>query len=351
VQPNIEPPTVLGWTFKIEQEVAPHTALGVGYVGSHSYHQILSLDQNTPSWVICPDVQCPAGVPNGGVYYTSTRLANPHLANSTSWISAGISNYNALEVDVRKQYANGFQLRGVYTWSRNLDDGSAWNTSVSSNTPAYVSFPGNPRLDYGRAATDVTHSGAINGSWDLPFGKDRAFFHGISSREDRFIGGWSLSGIVSVQSGFPFSPQLGYNPSGNGDTRNPVRPSLNPSYHGTLYPRTPQQWFDPNAFMAPIAGTLGNAGRDTLVGPGLVNADLSLAKTTTVTEHLRAQFRVEYFNIANHTNFTTPNAVVFSTGPTPAKPATSTALSPTAGVLTGTATTSRQLQFALKFLF
>jgi len=351
VQPNIETPTVLGWTFKIEQEVAPHTALSIGYVGSHAYHQILSLDQNTPSWVVCPEVQCPAGVANGTVYYTSTRLANPNLANSTSWISSGVSNYNALEVDVRKQYANGFQLRGVYTWSRNLDDGSAWNTSVSSNTPAYVSFPSNPRLDYGRAATDITNAGAINGSWDLPFGKDRLFFHGVSSRADRFIGGWGLSGIVSIQSGFPFSPQLGYNPSGNGDTRNPVRPSLNPDYHGTLYPRTPQQWFDPNAFTAPVAGTLGNAGRDTLVGPGLVDGDLSLAKTTTVTEHLRAQFRVEYFNIANHTNFTTPNAVVFSTGPTPAKPITSAALSPTAGVLTGTATTSRQLQFALKLLF
>ena len=69
----------------------------------------------------------------------------------------------------------------------------------------------------GRHATDVTNAGAINGSWDLPFGKDRTFFHGISSRADRFVGGWSLSGIVSVQSGFPFSPQLGYNPTGNGE--------------------------------------------------------------------------------------------------------------------------------------
>ena len=351
VQPNIETPTALGWTFKVEQEVAPHTSLSVGYVGSHGYHQILSLDQNTPPWVVCPDAACPANVPNGSVYYTSTTLANPTLANSTSWISAGVSNYNALEVDVRKQYANGFQLRGVYTWSRNLDDGSAWNTSVSSNTPAYVSFPSDPKLDYGRAATDITNAGAINGSWDLPLGKDRIFFHGISSNADRFVGGWALSGIVSIQSGFPFSPQLGYNPSGNGDTRNPVRPSLNSSYSGKLYPRTAGEWFDPTAFVAPISGTVGNAGRDTLVGPGLIDADVSLAKTTSVTEHLHAQFRAEYFNVANHANFTTPNAVVFSTGPTPAKPTTAAAFSPTAGVLTGTATTSRQLQFALKLLF
>jgi hypothetical protein len=79
--------------------------------------------------------------------------------------------------------------------------------------------------------------------------------------------------------------------------------------------------------------------------------DLSLVKSTEVHERLRAQFRVEYFNILNRTNFTTPNAVVFSTGPTPSAPATAAALSPTAGVMTATATTSRQLQFALKFLF
>ena len=150
---------------------------------------------------------------------------------------------------------------------------------------------------------------------------------------------------------FPFSPQLGYNPTGNGDSRNPARPQLNPDFSGSLYPRTATQWFNPNAFTVPYPGTFGNASRDSLIGPGLTDVDLSFAKNTTIHERLRTQFRAEYFNILNHTNFTTPNAVVFSTGPTPAKTSTAAALSPTAGVMTATATTSRQLQFGLKILF
>ena len=351
VQRDLQTPTVLAWTLKLEQEIAPRTSLTVGYIGSHGYHQILSEDQNTPSYVVCPDPACPGSVANGSVYYTSTTFANPNLANSTSWVSQGISNYHGLEVDVRRQFSQGLQLRGVYTWSRNLDDGSAWNTSVSSNTPAYVSFPGNPKLDYGPAATNISHAAAINGTWELPVGRGHAVLANVPSSAQTFVSGWSLSGIASLQSGFPFSPQLGYNPTGNGDSRNPARPQLNPDFHGKLYSRTQEAWFNPDAFVAPHPGTFGNTSRDSLVGPGLSNVDLSLLKNTTIHERIRTQFRVEYFNLLNHSNFTTPNAVVFSSGPTPSKPTTAVALSPTAGVVTATATTSRQLQFALKILF
>jgi len=373
VQRDIQTPTVLAWTLKIEQEIAPHTTLSLGYVGSHGYHQILSEDQNTPASVVCPaGTGCLGALPAETVFYpyklptaTTTAanppLANNALANSTSWVSEGISNYNGLEVDVRHQYAHGLQLRGVYTWSRNLDDGSAWNTSVSSNTPAFVSFPGNPKLDYGLAATNISHAAAISGSWELPLGKGHLAFSNASPLTDRIVNGWALSGIATIQSGFPFSPQLGYNPTGNGDSRNPARPQLNPNFSGSLYPKTATEWFNPNAFLAPAPGTFGNASRDSLTGPGLTDVDLSLTKNATIHERLRAQFRVEYFNILNHTNFTTPNEVVFSTGPMPSnQPAypkapiltpTVQPASPTAGVMTATATTSRQLQFALKFLF
>ena len=293
----------------------------------------------------------PGGVANGTVYYPTTKLANPALANTTSWVSQGISSYNALEVDASHKLTHGLQLRGVYTWSRNLDDGSAWNTSVSSNTPAYVSYPVNPAVDYGLAATNISHAAAINGTWELPLGTGHAWLaHGpLFARQA--ASGWTLSGIATLQSGFPFSPQLGYNPTGNGDSRNPARPELNSTFSGTLYPRTPTQWFNPEAFTAPYPGTFGSASRDSLTGPGLADVDVSLAKTTTIRERTRVQFRAEYFNVLNRANFSTPNPVVFSNGPTPSKPATAAALSPTAGVLTATSTTSRQLQFALKFLF
>ena len=350
VQPDIQTPTVLAWTLRLEQEIAPRTTLTVGYVGSHGYHQILSEDENTPASVVCP-ASCPAALPAGTIYYPTTTLANPKLANSTSWVSEGISNYNGLEVDVRRQFAQGLQLRGVYTYSRNLDDGSAWNTSVSANTPAFVSFPGNPKVDYGLAATNISQAAAINGTWELPVGHGHAVLTNASPIAQDLLGGWNVSGIATLQSGFPFSPQLGYNSTGNGDSRNPARPQLNPDFSGSRYPRTASEWFNPNAFTAPYPGTFGNAGRDSLNGPGLTDVDLSFAKNTTIHERLRTQFRAEYFNILNHTNFTTPNAVVFSTGPTPAKTGTAAALSPTAGVMTATATTSRQLQFGLKFLF
>jgi Carboxypeptidase regulatory-like domain len=338
VQPDIQTPTVLAWTFKIEQQVDRATSLTIGYVGSHGYHQILSEDQNTPATVTCP-TSCPAALAPGTIYYPTTIKANPNVANTTSWVSQGISNYNGLEVDVRRQFARGLQLRGVYTYSSNLDDGSAWNTSVSANTPAFVVYPGNPGLDYGPAATNIRHAAAINGTWELPF------------HHDALVNGWSLSSITTLQSGFPLSPQLGYNPTGNGDTRNPARPNRAPGFTGQLYPKTVRQWFNPAAFAAPYPGTFGNVGRDTLTGPGLSELDLGLSKSTTIHERLRAQFRAEFFNVLNHSNFTTPNPVVYSSGPTPKTLTAADTLSPTAGVISATATTSRQIQFGLKLLF
>ncbi|WP_348269531.1 carboxypeptidase-like regulatory domain-containing protein [Edaphobacter paludis] len=345
VQPDIYTPTVLSWDLRVEQQLAPNTSLTVSYVGSHGYHQILSQDLNEP---------IPVTLPNGTVFFNTTTKANPLVANTTSWVSQGISNYNALEVDLHRNFANGFQLRGNYTWSKNLDNGSAWNTSVSANTPAFTMYPANPNLDYGPSASDIRNLASINGTYDLPFGADHRFGAHLNNFANRTVSGWTVSAIAAIQSGFPFSPQLGYNPTGSGDTRNPVRPNINPNFHGNLYPHTPTQFFNAAAFSAPAYGTFGNLGRDTLVGPNLTNLDLSLHKSTQISERLHAQFRAEFFNILNHTNFATPNPVVFSSGPSQGTTANQNApvvASPTAGVVTSTATSSRQIQFGLKLLF
>ena len=344
VQPDIYTPTVLSWNFRIEQQLAPNTSLTVGYIGSHGYHQILSADLNEPATTTV----------NGAIYYPTTTKVNPLVANTTSWISEGISNYHALQVDLHRSFANGLQFRGNYTWSKNLDNGSAWNTSVSANTPAFTMYPANPDYDYGPSASDIRHLVSINGTYDLPFGANHRIGANLNHFANRAISGWTLSAIAAIQSGFPFSPQLGYNPTGNGDTRNPVRPNINPDFHGNLYPHTPTKFFDAAAFSAPAYGTFGNLGRDTLVGPNLANLDLSLHKSTQLGERVRAQFRAEFFNVLNHTNFATPNPVVFSSGPTQGTVANQTApvvASPTAGVITSTATSSRQVQFGLKLLF
>jgi hypothetical protein len=349
VQPDISTPSVIAWTLRVEQQVAPSTSLTVGYVGSHGYHQILSEDLNEPASIV---------EPNGTIYYPATTKANPALANTTSWVSQGSSSYNALEVDLRRSLANGLAFRANYTFARNLDDGSAWNTSVSANTPAFVEYPNNPGLDWGPAATDVRHLAAINAGYDLPFGNNHLILGDATHLVNAVVSGWTLSAIATLETGFPFSPQLGYNPTGSGDSRNPIRPNRNPNFTGSLYTHgtTAQrvaQYFNPAAFSAPAYGTVGNLSRDSLAGPGYDDLDLSLAKTTQVTERVRAQFRTEFFNILNHTNLGTPAETVFSGGPTQGTAANQTtvaALSPTAGVVTSAATT-RQIQLGLKLLF
>ena len=335
VQPDIATPAVLEWSLRVEQEIAPRTSLTLGYVGSHSYHQILSEDMNEPT---------PLYTSAGAPYYTSgAALANPALANSTSWVSQGDAFYSALEVDVRRSFGNGLQFRGNYTWAKNLDDGSAWNTSVSGNTPAFVSFPLKPKLDWGPAATDIRQLASLNGSYELPFGPQKRFLKNASAPVNYAAEGWTVSAIVNAQSGFPFSPQLGYNPTGNGDTRNPVRPNWNPAFSGSLYPRKPSQYFNPQAFLPPATGTFGNVSRDSLTGPGLFGLDFSAVKSVPLRERLGLQFRAEFFNILNHTDFSTPNEVVYTSA--------TSGISPTAGVVTATSTTSRQIQFGAKLQF
>jgi len=328
IQSDAYTPTVVTWTLKIEQQIAPDTSLGVGYVGSHGYHEMLSVDANEPY---------PTYV-NGAPFYPSGAAnADPSLANTTTWFSEGLSSYNALEADVTHRFAHGFQLRGVYTFSKSLDDGTAWNSSVGANAPGFVMFPLNPKWDWGPSTSDVRNLASLNGTYELPLGK------GLRGWASKLASGWSVSAIETLQSGFPFTAQLGYNPTGNGDSRNPVRPSYNPAFSGAIVLGGPNRYFNPAAFVVPATGTYGNVGRDTLTGPGLAELDASLVKTTPLSDRARLQFRAEFFNLANRANFGTPNAVVFTSA--------STVPSPTAGVITATSTTSRQIQFGLKLLW
>jgi hypothetical protein len=358
VDPSIATPSLLAYDVKIEQQLAPATSLTIAYNGSHSYHQILNGDLNEPTFAVQA---------NGRIFYANTTKANPAVANTTSWWAGGSGNYNALVVDLRHNLAHGLQFRGNYTWSKNLDDGSAWNTSVSSNTPAFVEVPALPHLDYGPAATDIRQLASINFTYELPFGNNKRFYANAGGLGGKLITGWSVASIANLLTGFPFSPQLGYNPTGSGDSRNPVRPDVNPSFTGPLYSHgsTAQrvaQYFNPNAFAEPVStlssasaitgGYVGNASRDSLTGPGFAGWDLSLLKTTQLSSRVRLQLRSEFFNVLNHTNLQLPNEVVFASAPvlvngiyTPAQP------SATAGVITATANSSRQIQLGAKILF
>ena len=357
VQPDLKMPTLISYSLRVEQTLTPNTSLTVGYVGSHGYHELVGLDANTPFPTICPGVPCPATYPStfpaplagspvpAGSYYTpaGAARANKALANTWSWFSVGSASYNALQVDVNHRFSHDLFLRGVYTWSKSLDDGDSLNSTAAGNAPGLVSNPYNVKADWGPATYDVRNLGVISAVYGLPFGNGKRFAGGLGKVGNGVVSGWSVNSLVVLQAGFPFTPQLSYNPSNNGDTRNPVRPFINPDFHGSAILGKPSQWFTPTAFLQPPAnsGFYGNLGRDTLTGPGLATWDFSAVKDTPIHEKLNLEMRAEIFNLLNRANFNTPNLIVF----------TPTGVSGTAGAITSTSTTSRQVQFGAKLLW
>ena len=377
VQPDMYTPRVITYSLRIERELSPNTSLSVGYVGSHGYHELIGADANAPVPVVCPSSTCPTTFPTttyvdpnthatlpvygplagtavpAGTFYIvpGTKKPNTALANTWTWFSEGTSSYNALQVDLKRRLSHGLAVRGVYTWSKSLDDGDSLNATAAGNAPALLSNPYVPKADWGLATYDVRHIGVVTASYDLPIGRGRKYLNSSGGAANSLAGGWTVNSIVTAQSGFPFTPQLGYNPSNNGDTRNPVRPFLNPSFTGPVILGTPAQWFNPNAFVAVPnnSGYFGNVGRDSYIGPGLATWDFSVLKETHIHEGMNLQFRAEIFNLLNRANFNTPNLITSVLLPSPNQ--TVPVQSPSAGAITSTSTWARQVQFGLKLLW
>ncbi len=351
VQPNAKTPTVQEWNFTIEQELDKNTVLRLAYVGSHGYHGLLSVDPNTIPASVCSNAKgCTAGgtpgatkstVPEGAQYIPVESRPNPYLGAGFFWYTEGNSSYNALQVDVRRRLAQGLDFRANYTWSKNLDLNSGLTGAQAQNQAQMILDRNDLPRDWGLAALNITHQASISSHYELPFGQGKRWLNNAGGVASKLINGWQLNGIATLLSGFPFTPQVGSNRSGDGDTRNPDRPSLNPSFTGPVILGSPNEWFNPNAFVLPAAGTYGNLGRGTFIGPGLADLDLSVFKDTVVAERTTLQFRAEFFNALNRANFGTPNATVFAGG----------AINASAGLITSTATTSRQIQFGLKLIF
>jgi hypothetical protein len=350
IQPNAQTPTVLEWNFRIEQQLSRDTVLRIGYVGSHGYYGPVSVDPNSVPAQICGSATCASGgtgktdgtVTMGMQYIPVAKtLPNPYLGAGFFWYSEGNSSYNALQIDLTKRLTRGLQVRGNFTWSKNLDINSAPTGAQSSNEAQMVMNPYDLPRDWGPSSLNVAAQASISASYELPFGRGKAFFGGASGLAERVAGGWQLNGIATLLSGFPLTPQDGSNNSGNGDTRNPDRPSLNSSFSGPIVTGNPNQWLNPNAFMLSPVGTWGNLGRGVYTGPGLADVDLSLFKRIAVAEKANLQFRAEFFNVQNRANFATPNLTMFSSG----------AVSPSAGLISSTVTSSRQIQFGLKLIF
>jgi len=176
-------------------------------------------------------------------------------------------------VDLNHRFSSGFSLRGVYTFSKALDDGDSLNATTSGGGPALASNPFNLAADKGLATYDVQHMLSANATYALPFGRGQRFASGLSGFANGLVSGWWVNSIVTAQGGFPFSPQLSYNPSNNGDTRNPVRPLRIRISRGGNFGCAGQ--LVRSACVSCAAEQrgecrfYGNLGRNTLRGPGL----------------------------------------------------------------------------------
>lgn len=364
VDPNMRTPTVQEWSFTVEHQLTKDLGVRVGYVGSQSYHgSNLVSTNNIPSETCGTVAGCLAGgnfgstalVPQGTLYIpVSANLPNPAVKAGTQVLYDSNASYHGLDVSVVKRATNGLTLKTSYTFSKILNN----STDGGVNEPPDALDPYHLNLSKGPASFGIRHQFTGSFTYDLPFGDSHRFGSNASGFTGKLISGWQWNGILTALSGFPFTPLAGSNFSGNGDGNSPDVPFINPFFKGPVITNNPTQWFNPNAFMvpteatssiqgapasfvAPPVGTYGNVGRGSYTGPGLVELDTSLFKNISLTENYKLQFRAEIFNIINHTNFGPPNLPAFS----------GNAINGTAGAILNTATTSRQVQFALKLNF
>ncbi|MFZ0932829.1 MAG: TonB-dependent receptor [Bryobacteraceae bacterium] len=219
--------------------------------------------------------------------------------------TTAISDYNALQANVRRRLSHGLEVTASYTWAHSLDDASN-PTGTSINSSYTGSNPYDFRAEYASSDFDIRHNLVAAFTYELP-NKPTHFRNPAA----RFLGGWSLEGIFTAQTGVPYSPLIGEDIAGNGDqyAANNQRPNAvagQPLYIASSAP--PFRVANPAAFAIPAAGTYGDAGRNILRASGLHQLDLGLHKTVRASERLAVQFRAELFNVYNHPNFATPAA-------------------------------------------
>jgi hypothetical protein len=358
VDPNLHTPTTQEWSFVVQRGLTQELALEFEYVGSQSYHLPASVDMNTIPPVRCTNPSgCLAGgtlaasqsttVPQGTLYIPAgTTRPNRFVGSTQTWMYLGTSSYHGGTVSLTKRARSGLTFKSSYTFSKVLDINSGRLSGEHQNEAGTVLSRYALGLNKGIASFSVAHDFSTNFLYQLPFGNGKALGRGASGWVQTLIGNWQWNGIVRVQSGFPATPAVGSNRSGNGDSRNPDVPNWNPNFKGNPVLGVAEfkktgRYFDPNAFVMPAAGTFGNVARGALRGPGLFNVNTSLFKRIPIRESLNLQFRAEAFNVFNHANFSHPELIIFS----------GSDIAGSAGTILTTATRERQIQFALRLEF
>ena len=317
VDPNFRPSYAEQFNFTVEHEIAPASlvvkAAVIGNLGRHLYN---TYNANQ-------------AIPGASALNTRRPLYSiaPNVTDVSYFTTNGLSEYYAFQLTADKRFSKGVSVLLGYTWSHAIDDVPLEFSGGSAGVQ-----PQDPRnlfAERGNSIIDMRHRLTVSYLWELPFGKGKTLLN-RSGAVDWILGGWQLNGILTVQTGLPFSPvlQTSTTNTGTGSRAN---------VSGTAsYPDTLQQWFNPSAFSTPAPYTYGNAGRDILFGPGRVNWDMSLFKEFVIHEQTRFELRAEAYNIFNHPQFGQPNPNIGN---------------PQAGQITSTVGNPRQLQMSLRFQF
>jgi hypothetical protein len=299
------------YSVDIQQQITPSLTMDLGYVGSHDSHLLGYIDINS----LPVGAAKTAGlVPAGGITTaTQTKVLNQIRQYKGYGGMYGddtifSSNYNSLQIAVKKRFKGNSLIDGNYTWQKLLTNSPADRSGAPQNR-----F--NIAQEYGRSILDRTSYASIDFVYDLPFYREQKGFVG------HLAGGWELSGIVALDSGLPITVASSAGGAINGVTftdagglgiigSSPagLRPDqISDPRNGTGL-KTRQKWFNTAAFAAPnaAAGIPGNAKRGSIIGPGFTRVDLGVFRTFRIFENLSFQLRGEAFNLLNHTNLGAP---------------------------------------------
>lgn len=339
-------PYEMQYNLTIQRDIGHNTVASLGYVGAQGVHLYNQRNLNTPVPMSAPAGGTPVPTStictNSSCFFTGP-LPNSHFLGLDSTAPTSHSTYNGLVASLTRQVSRNFQGQVSYTYSRCIDDGSASSGLEQASVEVLDAY--NQRFDRAACIFNITHSLRVNGLYNLPF------------QGNRLVSGWQIAEILSTATGYPVNVTNGLLPqvSNTGGIT-----SDRPNFIAGCQPYAGQgqvplgtkfvQWFNPGCYTPQPFGTLGNVGRNSLIGPGLLDLDFSIIKETRVTERLNAEFRAEFFNILNHTNLGQPAGAVFA-GLGGANAATSSYVAGNAGLISTAATTSRQIQFAVKLVF
>jgi hypothetical protein len=294
VNPVYKLPGIQSWSLGIQRELPANTLLSVAYVGSKGTHMDLNANINQPlpamGYDFDPRIACTATTPYPCTSRVSTDYVRPYLGWSTinQVSTVGNSIYNALQARLEKRVSGGMTLAAAYTWSRAIGIGGVEGLGSSTVQNAY-----NLAAERGPTGYDRTHVLVANFVYQLPF------LHSLTGAPGLVLKGWEATGVVTFESGMPLT--AGYSSPTQGLA---IRPD---AVAGTSVsgPKAVDQWFNINAFAAPPFGYFGNAGYNTIRGPGMNNWDLGAFKNFKIRERATVQFRAEFFNAFNHAQFNT----------------------------------------------